>query len=81
MIINDSFLEKLIAQAKHNQRLRVPYDLRNTPDDNSQRTLNAIEPGTIMPIQTATATATALPGGQVSGMRNHPPCNSSFFLK
>ena len=28
----------------------MAYDLRNTPDDNSQRMLNALEPGTIMPI-------------------------------
>ena len=28
----------------------MAFDLRNTPEDNSQRMLNALEPGTIMPI-------------------------------
>lgn len=30
--------------------MRQSYDLRNTPEDNSQRMLNALEPGTVMPI-------------------------------
>ena len=30
--------------------MRMNYDLRNTPDDQSQHMLNALEPGTIMPI-------------------------------
>lgn len=39
------------AQAKASPRLRQAYDLRNTPEDNSQRMLNALEPGTVMPIR------------------------------
>ncbi|MBR4339538.1 MAG: WbuC family cupin fold metalloprotein [Bacteroidales bacterium] len=39
------------AQAKASPRLRQVYDLRNTPEDNSQRMLNALEPGTVMPIR------------------------------
>ena len=31
-------------------RLRMNYDLRNSASDGSQRMLNAIEPGTVMPI-------------------------------
>lgn len=31
-------------------RLRMAYDLRTTPEENSQRMLNAIEPGTEIPI-------------------------------
>lgn len=50
MVINKSFLDELSAQAKASPRLRQAYDLRNTPEDNSQRMLNALEPGTIMPI-------------------------------
>ena len=50
MIIDKSFLDNLSAQAKANPRLRQAFDLRNTPEDNSQRMLNALEPGTIMPI-------------------------------
>lgn len=50
MKINRVLLDELTAQAKANPRLRQSYDLRTTPDDQSQRMLNALEPGTIMPI-------------------------------
>ena len=50
MIITQQLLDELTAQAKENPRLRQSYDLRNTPEDLSQRMLNALEPGTIMPI-------------------------------
>lgn len=50
MIINTDLLDSLTEQAKANPRLRQSYDLRNSPDDESQRMLNAIEPGSEMPI-------------------------------
>ena len=50
MIIDKKLLDDLSAQAKSNPRLRQAFDLRNTPEDNSQRMLNALELGTIMPI-------------------------------
>ena len=50
MIINGALLDNLTAQAKASPRLRMAMDLRNTPEDGSQRILNALEPGTIMPI-------------------------------
>lgn len=50
MIINQKLLDELSAQAKANPRLRQAYDLRTTPEDKSQRMLNALEPSTIMPI-------------------------------
>lgn len=50
MIIDQTILDELTAQAKASVRLRQAYDLRNTPEDNSQRMLNALEPGTLMPI-------------------------------
>lgn len=50
MIIDQKLLDDLSAQAKANPRLRQSYDLRTTPEDNSPRMLNALEPGTIMPI-------------------------------
>ena len=50
MIINQTILDNLTAQAKASPRLRMNLDLRTTPNDNSQRMLNAIEPGTQMPI-------------------------------
>ena len=50
MIIDKKLLDDLSAQAKANPRLRQSYDLRTTPEDKSQRMLNALEPGTVMPI-------------------------------
>ena len=51
MLLNQQLLDSLSAQAKASPRLRMNYDLRNTPNDQSQRMLNALEPGTVMPIQ------------------------------
>ena len=50
MIIDQHILDELTAQAKASLRLRMNLDLRNSPADGSQRMLNAIEPGTVMPI-------------------------------
>ena len=50
MVIDSKILDDLSAQAKANPRLRQAMDLRNSPEDLSQRMLNALEPGTIMPI-------------------------------
>ncbi|MCR4826946.1 MAG: WbuC family cupin fold metalloprotein [Bacteroidales bacterium] len=50
MLINHPLLDSLTAQAKSSPRLRQHYDLRNSSDDQSQRMLNALEPGTVMPI-------------------------------
>ena len=50
MIIDTNLLDALTAQAKASPRLRMNLDLRNTPVDQSQRMLNALEPGTVMPI-------------------------------
>ena len=50
MIITTELLDTLSAQAKNNPRLRQNYDLRNSPEDQSQRMLNAFEPGTVIPI-------------------------------
>jgi len=50
MIIDQKLLDSLTAQAKASPRLRMNLDLRNSPSDGSQRMLNAIEPGTVMPI-------------------------------
>ena len=50
MVIDQKILDELSEQAKANHRLRQAMDLRNNPEDLSQRMLNALEPGTIMPI-------------------------------
>ena len=50
MIIDQQVLDELTARAKDSPRLRMNLDLRNSPADQSQRMLNAIEPGTVLPI-------------------------------
>lgn len=50
MIINKKLLDNLTLQAKHDLRLRQAYDLRNSANDQSQRMLNALEPGTVLAI-------------------------------
>lgn len=50
MLISTAILDDLTAQAKASPRLRMNLDLRNSPSDQSQRMLNALEPGTVMPI-------------------------------
>lgn len=50
MLLDTELLDKLSAQAKASPRQRMNYDLRNSSDDQSQRMLNALEPGTVMPI-------------------------------
>jgi len=49
-LINNNLLSELYAKAKENERLRMNYDLRMTPEDTSQRMLNALELGTHVPI-------------------------------
>lgn len=50
MKITQELLDSLTAQAKASPRLRMNLDLRNSPEDGSQRMLNAIEPGSPLPI-------------------------------
>ena len=50
MIIDEALLRDLTAKARENSRLRYNLDLRNSAEDKSQRMLNALEPGTVMPI-------------------------------
>ena len=50
MKITQAILDELTAQAKVSPRLRMNRDLRNSSADQSQRMLNAIEPGSPLPI-------------------------------
>ena len=50
MRLDTPLLDNLTAQAQASPRLRMNLDLRNSPADQSQRMLNALEPGTVMPI-------------------------------
>lgn len=49
MVVDKKILDELTDKAKVSPRLRCNMDLRNTEDDLSQRMLNALEPGTVMP--------------------------------
>ena len=50
MEINKELIDNLFEQAKGNPRLRQNFDLRTSANDNSQRMLNALLPGTVVPI-------------------------------
>lgn len=50
MVINQAILDELTRRAQNSPHLRMNLDLRNGQNDQSQRMLNAIEPGTLLPI-------------------------------
>lgn len=50
MNITQALLDSLTEKAKASPRMRANYDLRNSDNDQSQRMLNAIEPGSPVPI-------------------------------
>ena len=68
MEINKSLLDNLLEQAAASPRLRMNYDLRThstssgqaLPEDSSQRMLNALLPGTVLPIHRHTKTTEVL---------------------
>lgn len=50
MKITQALLDELTEKAMASPRLRMNLDLRNSDQDQSQRMLNAIEPGSVVPI-------------------------------
>ena len=50
MVITQAILDELTIKAKASPRLRMNLDLRDSSEDTSQRMLNAIEPGSPLPI-------------------------------
>lgn len=56
MIIDKSFLDALWVQAAESPRLRMNFDMRNSSEDTSQRMLNALLPGTVVPVHRHEAT-------------------------
>ena len=48
--INKDLLDELIAKAETSERKRMNFDLRTSTDDGGQRMLNALMPGTVVPI-------------------------------
>ena len=67
MLIDTNLLDNLTAQAKVSPRLRMNLDLRNSPADQSQRMLNALEPGTVMPIHRHQHTSETVCGAERQG--------------
>lgn len=57
MNINKEILDELTAKAKVSERLRMNFDMRTSSGDTSQRMLNALEPGTVVPVHRHCATA------------------------
>lgn len=50
MKIDRELLDSLLEQARVNPRLRQNMDMRTSENDTSQRMLNALVPGTVVPI-------------------------------
>ncbi len=49
-IIDQSLLNNVSAEAKESPRLRMNYNFHQSMDDKCHRFLNAVEPGTVVPI-------------------------------
>ena len=60
MKLDKTLLDNLLAQAGENPRLRQNLDLRTSESDGSQRMLNALLPGTVLPIHRHTKTTETL---------------------
>ena len=85
MKITQAILDKLTEQAKASPRLRMNLDLRNSAEDLSQRMLNAIEPGSPLPIhrhQKSSETVVCLRGRLVEEFYNEleRTCTESIEL-
>lgn len=50
MIIDDKLLDSVAAGARESARLRMNYNLHDSLDARAQRLLNALEPGTVLPV-------------------------------
>lgn len=80
MQIDKELLERLFEQAKDSPRLRMNYDLRTSSADTSQRMLNALLPGTEVPIhrhETTSETVVCL-SGRLEEMIYEEKENGSF---
>ena len=49
IIFNEDFMASLLEEAMKSTRLRQNFDLRNGTEDTSQRMMNALQPGTVVP--------------------------------
>ena len=85
MEISQAILDDLTAKAKASERLRMNLDLRDSVTDDSQRMLNAIEPGSTLPIhrhQETSETMVCLRGRlQVEYYDDLGICTESFVIE
>ena len=51
MLLDQALLDKVSAEAKESPRLRMNFNLHESLDSKVQRLFNAMEPGTVVPIQ------------------------------
>ena len=56
-LIDEQLLDSVTVQAKDSERLRMNYNFHDRLDAPAQRLMNALEPGTVLPIHRHTATA------------------------
>lgn len=49
-VIEQSLIDKVSAEAKESPRLRMNYNFHQSLDEKCHRFLNALEPGTVVPI-------------------------------
>ena len=49
-IIDNELIDSVVAQAKESPRLRMNYNFHESLDDKCHRLLNALEPGTVVPV-------------------------------
>ncbi len=50
MIIDKKLFDEISLKACENERLRMNYNLHDKLEDDVQRLLNALEPGTVLPV-------------------------------
>ena len=83
MNIDKTLLDNLSFQAKASPRLRMNLDLRDSAEDQSQRMLNALEPGTVLPIHRhwkTTETVAILRGRAVQYLYDDNGCETDSVL-
>jgi len=89
-IINREFLNQLSKKASENERLRINHNFHQSPDAPSQRLLNAMEPGTRIPVHKHDHTAetyvllsgsTHIPAGQLHSLEVLEPGTVIFECK
>lgn len=83
MKIDPLLLDKLTAQAKASPRLRMNMDLRDSAEDQSQRMLNALEPGTVVPVhrhRKTSETVAILRGRAVQYLYDDEGCETGSVL-